>query len=72
MFPNVQSMISLSEQLQEELKSKEKNWDSRTTMIGQTMIRFCKFLLVYSDYFKNFNDTQLKIKDILANNAKAR
>jgi len=31
-------------------------------MIGQTMIRFCKFLLVYSDYFKNFNDTQAKIK----------
>lgn len=55
MFPNVESMIGLSIQLREELNAKFEGWDRRKTLIGQTMIRFSKFLLVYSDYFKNFN-----------------
>lgn len=36
------------------------------------MIRFSKFLLVYSDFFKNFNETQKKLKQILAENGGAR
>lgn len=55
MFPNLESMIGLSMQLREELNAKFEGWDRRKTLIGQTMIRFSKFLLVYSDYFKNFN-----------------
>lgn len=65
-------MIGLSVQLREELNAKFLAWDRRTTVIGQTMIRFSKFLLVYSDFFKNFNETQKKLKSILAENAEAR
>lgn len=72
MFPNVESMIGLSVQLREELNAKFQGWDRRKTLIGQTMIRFSKFLLVYSDYFKNFNESQRKLKQILAENGGAR
>lgn len=72
MFPNVESMIGLSVQLREDLNAKFQSWDRRKTLIGQTMIRFSKFLLVYSDYFKNFNESQKKLKQILAENGGAR
>ncbi len=72
MFPNVESMIGLSVQLREELQAKFDGWDRRKTMIGQTMIRFSKFLLVYSDYFKNFNETQRRLKQLLAEDGGAR
>jgi hypothetical protein len=72
MFPNVESMIGLSVQLREELNAKFEAWDRRKTMIAQTMIRFSKFLLVYSDYFKNFNETQRRLKVLLAENGGAR
>jgi hypothetical protein len=72
MFPNVQSMIQLSEQLSLDLKKTFEAWDRRKTVIGQTMIRFSKFLLVYSDYFKNFNESQKKLKQILSENGGAR
>jgi hypothetical protein len=55
MFSNIEAMIGLSDQLKEELTVKLEKWDRRTTVIGQNMTRFSKFLLVYADFFKNFN-----------------
>ena len=72
MFANLESMIGLSTQLQEEIKEKFEKWDPRTTELGMTMIRFSKFLLVYADYFKNLNDSQKKLKDILKRHDKAK
>jgi len=68
MFANIDSMIQLSKQLSEEFNVKFAGWDCRKTMIGQTMIRFSKFLLVYSDFFKNCNETQRKLKQMLKEN----
>lgn len=68
MFANIDSMIQLSAQLSQEFSVKLAGWDRKTTMIGQTMIRFSKFLLVYSDFFKNFNQTQAKLKELLIEN----
>lgn len=36
------------------------------------MDRYSKFLLVYSDYFKNLNQTQAKIKELKASNVFVR
>ena len=65
MFSGIDSMISLSGQLREELAVKFDTWDRRKTMLGQTMIKFSKFLLVYNEFFKNFNETQKRLKQIL-------
>lgn len=72
MFPGVEAMIGLSLQLGEELGAKLQTWDRRTTTIGQSMIRFSKFLLVYSEFFKNFNESQRRLKELTTNNEKAR
>jgi len=66
MLANVEAMIQLSAQLKEELEAKFNKWDRRTTEIGKTMTKFSKFMLVYSDYFKNLASTQAKIKAILS------
>lgn len=66
MFSGIDSMISLSAQLREELAVKFETWDRRKTMLGQTMTKFSKFLLVYNEFFKNFNETQKRLKQILA------
>lgn len=65
MFSNIEAMIGLSVQLKEELTVKLETWDRKTTVIGQNMTRFSKFLLVYADFFKNFNETQHKLKLLL-------
>lgn len=72
MFANIEAMIQLSAQLKEELEAKFNKWDRRKTEIGKTMTKFSKFMLVYSDYFKNLASTQAKINTILSRSLKAR
>lgn len=59
-------MIGLSAELRKELDQKLASWNRHTTLIGHTMKKYAKFLLVYSDYFKNLSSTQLRLKDLLS------
>lgn len=72
MFPNIEGMIDLSGQIHDELKAILQNWNRSTTILGTPMIKFSRFLMIYSDFFKNLVDTQSKLRDILAKNEKAR
>ena len=49
-----------------------KGWDRHKTMLGATMKKYSKFLLVYSDYFKNLNHTQNVLKNLVKSNPKAK
>ena len=62
MFPNIQGMIHLSHQLYADLTNIFSIWERKTTLIGQTMLRYARFMLVYSDFFKNYQNTERKIK----------
>ena len=62
MFPNIEGMIQLSSQIYTDLSQIFSSWNRHITMIGQTMIRYSRFMLVYSDFFKNYNNTERKLK----------
>lgn len=66
MFPNIDGMINLSEQIFSELKSVLQNWNRNTTMIGNIMLKYSRFLMIYADYFKNMESTLQKLKRILS------
>ena len=72
MFANIESMIQLSTQMQHELGKIFQGWDRHTTLIGAVMKKYSKFLLVYSDYFKNLNQTQNVLKNLVLSNPKAQ
>ena len=72
MFASIQSMIQLSKQMKVELEGIFQKWDRHSTMIGSTMKKYSKFLLVYSDYFKNLNHTQNVLKNLVKSNVKAK
>ena len=42
-------------------------WNRKSTLIGPTMIRYSKFMLVYSDFFKNKKKTEERLKLLLEN-----
>lgn len=65
MFPNVNGMIILSKQIYEDMNALLMDWNRRTTLIAPTMIRYSKFMLVYSDFFKNYQHTEKKLKNLL-------
>lgn len=62
MFPNVLGMIHLSRQIHADMEALLMGWDRRLTLVGPTMIRYSKFMLVYSDFFKNYQATEKKLK----------
>ena len=66
MFPNIDGMIDLSDQIYQEFSIILKKWERKTTLIGTAMLKFSPFLMIYSDFFKNLNETQTKLKAILA------
>ena len=41
-------------------------------MIGTSMIKYSRFLILYSDFFKNLNETMVKLKTIRTKSEKAR
>ena len=65
-------MIQLSHQLYSDLSGIFGNWERRTTLIGQIMIRYSRFMLVYSDFFKNYQNTERKLKLLVQNNEEAQ
>lgn len=68
MFPNIEGMIDLSGQIHDELKAILQGWNRSTTILGTPMIKYSRFLMIYSDFFKNLVETQTKLRDILAKN----
>lgn len=48
LFPNIQGMIDLSSQLLTDVTNLKDKWSSHSTLIGKTMIRYSKFLQIYS------------------------
>ena len=58
MFPNLDGMIDLSSQIYQEFSIILDKWERKTPCIGHSMIKFSRFLMIYSDFFKNLNDTQ--------------
>ena len=72
MFASIESMIQLSAEMSKELEILLKGWNRHTTMIGAIMKKYSKFMLVYSDYFKNLSHTQNVIKNLLKVNPKAQ
>ena len=65
-------MIQLSRQLYSDLSGIFGKWERRTSLIGQVMIRYSRFMLVYSDFFKNYQNTQRKLKLLVQNNEEAQ
>ena len=53
MFPNIEGMIDLSQQIHLALKEKLTTWNSKATLIADTMCKFSRFFIIYSDFFKN-------------------
>ena len=72
MFPNLDGMIELSGQIYDEMKVILDHWERNSTMIGPTMIKFSKFLMIYIDFFKNLPNTQQKLRTILMKSDKAK
>ena len=72
MFPNLDGMISLSEQIHAELREILLTWDRNKSILSTPMIKYSRFLMIYSDYFKNLLDTQKKLKSLLSKNEEAR
>ena len=65
MFPNLDGMIILSKQIYEDMNALLVDWNRNTTLIAPTMIKYSKFMLVYSDFFKNHQNTEKKLKNLL-------
>jgi hypothetical protein len=65
MFPNLDGMIILSKQIYEDMNALLMGWNRKTTLIAPTMIKYSKFMLVYSDFFKNYQNTEKKLKNLL-------
>ena len=40
-------------------------WNRHETLLGGIMKKYSKFLLVYSEYFKNLNNTQNILNNLL-------
>lgn len=72
MFPNIDGMIDLSQQIHIALKEVLAGWNRKTTLIGDTMCKFSRFFIIYSDFFKNLYETQQKLKKILSTSEQAR
>jgi hypothetical protein len=47
-------------------------WNRRTTLIGPEMITVARFMIVYSEYFKRYGDTQRKLKLLVENNEQVK
>jgi hypothetical protein len=65
MFPNIQGMINLSEQLFQDVDKLKTTWNASATLIGPTMVRYSKFLQIYSEFFKSYTNTLTKLKNML-------
>lgn len=72
MFGSIESMIQLSTQMISELEDIYQNWDRHSTLLGAIMKKYSKFLLVYSDYFKNLTTTQNTLRNLVKTNPKAK
>ena len=40
-----------------ELSDIFSNWERRTTLLGKIMTKYSRFMLVYTDFFKNYQST---------------
>lgn len=46
----------------------QAKWNRRETLIAPNMIKYSQFMLVYSDFFKNYQTTEKKLKLLVDNN----
>jgi hypothetical protein len=65
LFPNIQGMINLSSQLLTDVTALRDNWSPHNTLIGQTMIRYSKFLQIYSEFFRSYRRTLERLEGLL-------
>lgn len=72
MFANLDGMINLSNQMYTEFKSILEGWNRRKTMIGHSMAKYSRFLIIYNEYLVNLAQTQSKIKRLLEEKPQAK
>lgn len=65
LFPNIKGMIDLSSQLLSDVTKLRDEWSPHTTLIGQTMIRYSKFLQIYSEFFRSYQRTLARLIGLL-------
>ena len=65
MFANLDGMINLSNQMYTEFKCILEGWNRRKTLIGHSMAKYSRFLIIYNEYLVNLAQTQSKIKRLL-------
>jgi hypothetical protein len=64
LFPNLGSMKKLSEELLKNLNNFIENWHPHNTMIGEVVINYHKYFIIYREYCNNFMKGQVIVKDI--------
>jgi hypothetical protein len=72
MFPNLDGMIDLSDQIFREFRDILAGWNRKYTEIGKPMIKYSRFLMIYSDFFKNYKDTEEKLKILMSKSERAK
>lgn len=65
MFPNIEGMIQLSSQLLVDTEQLKATWNVHSTLLGPTMIRYSKFLQIYSEFFKCYSNTRDRLQSML-------
>lgn len=59
-------MIQLSSQLLVDAEQLKETWNVHSTLLGPTMIRYSKFLQIYSEFFKCYSNTRDRLQSMLA------
>lgn len=67
MFPNLDAMLKLSRELLAEIKKFLANWNPHKTVIGNTLINFHKYFIIYREYCNNFYKAQKILKSLTPN-----
>lgn len=57
--------MDLSSQLLADVTALKDNWSPHKTMLGNIMIRYSKFLQIYSEFFRSYLRTQARLAELL-------
>ena len=67
LFPNLDSIIRLSKEMLAQINLFIAEWHPHKTKIGEAIINFHKYFLIYRDYCNNFMKGQQIIKRVREN-----
>lgn len=62
LFPNLNSMLKLSEELLSDIQGFLKDWNPHRTLIGKKLIQFHKGFIIYREYCNSFYKGQAILK----------